>query len=90
MQDKTVEVPLEDWVKQIVQATATATVEGAIEHHKKSCPLNEMKILGNGKPSWDIRIDRLERAVKIAVWVLTPAYLASVGIIIKEIVNHFT
>ena len=92
MPEKTVEVPLEDWVKKIVEETATIAVERAIEHHAESCPLNtelRSKIMGNGKPSWDVRIDRLERAVKIAVWVLTPAYLCSVAMIIKEVVNHF-
>ena len=89
MPEKTVEVPLEDWVKAIVQSTATATVEGAIQKHKDSCPLNTMKVMGNGKPSWDIRIDRLERAVKIALWVITPMYLTGAGVIVKEILQHF-
>ena len=89
MQEKTVVVPLEDWVKTIVQETATATVEGAISRHKESCPLNTMKVMGNGKPSWDVRIDRLERAVKIALWVITPMYLTGAGVIVKEILQHF-
>jgi hypothetical protein len=63
--EKTVEVPLEDWVKKIVEETAVIAVERAIEHHAESCPLNtelRNKIMGNGKPSWDVRIDRLERS----------------------------
>ena len=90
--EKTVEVPLEDWVKKIVEETAVIAVERAIEHHADSCPLNtdlRAKIMGNGKPSWDVRIDRLERCVKIALWVFTPAYLAAVGVFIKELISHF-
>ena len=89
MPEKTVEVPLEDWVKAIIKDTATKTVEGAITKHQESCPLNTMKVMGNGKPSWDIRIDRLERAVKIALWVITPMYLTGAGVIVKEIIQHF-
>ena len=89
MQEKTVSIPLEDWVKTIVQETATATVEGAIQRHKETCPLQKTNILGNGKPSWDIRIDRLERVVKTALWVITPAYITGAGIVIKEIIQHF-
>ena len=90
MPEKTVVVPLEDWVKQIVQETSTATVEGAIKKHTESCPLQNTNILGNGKPSWDIRIDRLERAVKIVMWVLTPVYLTGAGLIVKQIISHFS
>ena len=89
MNEKTVEVPLEDWVRAIIKDTATKTVEGAIQKHQDSCPLQTTNIMGNGKPSWDIRIDRLERAVKIALWVITPMYLTGAGVIVKEILQHF-
>jgi len=89
MHEKTVEVPLEDWVRQIVKETSTIAVEEAIKMHKASCPLINMNILGNGKPSWDIRIDRLERVVKIATYLLSPVYLIAIGTIISKVVQYF-
>ena len=89
MHEKTVEVPLEDWVKQIVRDTSAIAVEEAIKLHKASCPLSTFNIAGNGKPSWDIRIDRLERVVKIATFLLSPVYLIAIGTIITKIVQYF-
>ena len=89
MVEKTVQVPLEEWVEKIVTATSDATVKAAIAAHAASCPLKNTNILGNGKPSWDIRLDRLERVVKIASLLLSPVYLLAIGMIVTKVIQHF-
>lgn len=80
---KTMNVPLEEWVRQIISET--------VRTHSGGCPIKTI-VEGDEKDksnSLVVRVDRIERAMLLAVWVITPVYLAGAGFIITAIIQHF-
>lgn len=75
------EVPLEDWVKQIIRETVT--------EHGKICPVRTIvEGCDNDKAkSLVVRVDRIEQVLKFAAWLITPVYVAGAGYIVKEIMT---
>ena len=90
MGEKTIEVPLEDWAKQLAQEVAKQAVDKAIWEHQKTCPLSTLGLQGNGKPRIDIRLDRIERVLSVCSWALAPIYLVIIADITRTVVNHFS
>ena len=85
-----IEVPLEEWVRQIADRAADRVVNQAIEIHTQACPLKRMGLVGNGKPPIDIRLDRIERVIVLACFILSPMYVMGLGLIVKGIVGYLT
>ena len=61
-----INVPLDEWVKQIVRTTVNECVPKIIEEHQKACPINGLKddIWGNGNPGLKSRMDAAENKIQ--------------------------
>lgn len=75
------QVPLEDWVKQIIRET--------VVEHSSHCPVKTI-VEGaddNKDKSLVVRVDRIERTLRLAAWLITPVYVAGAGMMIQKIIT---
>jgi len=79
--ETTMQVPLEDWVKQIIRET--------VAQHSSHCPIKTIvEGTENDKAkSLIVRVDRIEQVLRLAAWLITPVYIAGAGFIVKEIMS---
>lgn len=79
--DSTMQVPLEDWVRQIIKET--------VAEHSSHCPVKTVvEGAENDKAkSLIVRVDRIEQVLRLAAWLITPVYVAGIGFIVKEIMS---
>jgi hypothetical protein len=80
---KMMQIPLEDWVRQIITET--------VQQHSSHCPVRTI-VEGdksNKSNSLVVRVDRIERALSLACWLITPVYIAGIGFMVTAIIRHF-
>ena len=82
-QTHSMQVPLEDWVKQIIRET--------VHTHRVECAIREI-VEGktdNKDKSLIVRVDRIERTLVLAAWLIGPVYVAGIGFMVTGIIKHF-
>jgi hypothetical protein len=82
--NKMMQVPLEDWVRTIIQETVSA--------HSGNCPVKTI-VEGSEQDksnSLIVRVDRIERALCLATWLITPVYISGIGFMVVAIIEHFS
>ena len=73
------QVPLEDWVKQIIRET--------VVEHGSQCPVKAIVEGSDDKSkSLVVRVDRIERTLILAAWLITPVYVTGAGMIITKLI----